>query len=91
MELEACWQEILRITLSLAVILVETTQNANFLVPILIVCFFSKYVGYLFNIAIVYIGIESAHNPLVEVHPPKEIKQVTAGDIASRRSKLKYC
>lgn len=66
----------------------ETTRNADFLLPILIVCFTGKYVGDIFGVAIVDITIEGNHMPFVETHPPVGYEQIMAKEVMA--TDLKY-
>ena len=60
----------MRISLSISIILVETTGNIDFIVPIMIICFTSKYIGDIFNNSIVDETIEKKNMPFIELHPP---------------------
>ena len=72
-----------RMTISLTVILLETTNNIQYLLPIMIVLIISKYIGDLFNISLYDIHINLKHIPFVETHIPKGYEFLRAIDVMS--------
>uniref|UniRef100_A0A7S2K5L0 Chloride channel protein n=1 Tax=Zooxanthella nutricula TaxID=1333877 RepID=A0A7S2K5L0_9DINO len=69
-----------RITISLVVILMETTGDAEFGVPIFIVVMAAKWVGDVFNEGIYDLHIHLRHVPLLEHRPEKHLLALRAGD-----------
>jgi len=69
-----------RITISLVVILMETTGEAEFGVPIFVVVMAAKWIGDVFNKGIYDIHIDLRHVPLLEHRPEKHMLSLTAGD-----------
>lgn len=70
-----------RMTYSIAVIIMETTQNLNLFLSIIFGMFFSYLVGTLFNRSI-YDGILRMKNiPILKSDPPKETENHTAFQI----------
>ena len=55
-----------RITISLTIILVETTGNALYIIPIIIVVTIAKQLGDLFNISLYNMHMELKSMPFVE-------------------------
>ena len=68
-----------RMTISLSVILMETTQNLQFLLPIMMILLISKWVGDLFNISLYDLHVEIACMPFVEASPPLGMENMVAG------------
>ena len=72
-----------RMTISLTVILLETTQNMQFLLPIMLVLTVSKWVGDFFNISLYDLHVELKCMPFVESYPPTGMEQMKCGDIST--------
>ena len=72
-----------RMTISLTVILMETTQNVQFLLPIMLVLTVSKWVGDFFNISLYDLHVELKCMPFVESTPPSGMESLNAVDISS--------
>lgn len=70
-----------RMTISLTVILLETTNNIKYLLPIMIVLMISKFVGDCFNISIYDMFVESEAFPFVESQPPIALMDLRAKDV----------
>lgn len=66
-----------RMTISLTVILLETTNNIEYLLPIMLVLMISKWVGDFLNISIYDQTIELRKIPFVEATPPKHLAMLT--------------
>lgn len=62
-----------RMTISMTMILLETTNNIQYLLPIMLVLNISKIVGDQFNIALYDIHVELKNVPFVENVPPVEL------------------
>lgn len=76
-----------RMTYSIAVIIMETTQNLNLFLSIIFGMFFSYLVGTLFNRSI-YDGILRMKNiPIIKSEPPTETANHTAFQIMSHNVK----
>jgi chloride channel 7 len=73
-----------RMTISLTVILMETTQNVQFLLPIMLVLTVSKWVGDFFNISLYDLHVELKCMPFVESTPPTGMESLNAIDVSSR-------
>lgn len=73
-----------RITISLSVILMETTGEAEWGLPIFITTLAAKWTGDLFNKGIYDIHIELKHVPLLEIKPEKRMLSMQASDIMTR-------
>ena len=72
-----------RMTISLSVILMETTQNVQFLLPIMMILLISKWVGDLFNISLYDLHVEIQCMPFVEASPPLGMENMVAVQVAS--------
>jgi chloride channel 7 len=70
-----------RMTISLTVILVETTQDVEFVMPIMITLMVSKWVGDMFNISLYDLHVELKCMPFVESQPSVNMYHLTAGDV----------
>ena len=70
-----------RITICLTVIMLETTGNIEFLLPIMLVVMVSKWVGDAFNISLYDMHIELKCIPFVEAQAPDELESLAARDI----------
>ena len=73
-----------RMTMSLTIILLETTQSVEYLLPIMLTLVVSKWVGDLFNISLYDIHLELRCMPFIESNAPKGMQTFSAGDVASR-------
>ncbi len=67
-----------RMTISLTVILLETTNNIKYLLPIMIVLMIAKFVGDCFNISLYDMHVELNALPFVESHPPQDLSKLCA-------------
>jgi CBS domain-containing protein len=72
-----------RMTVSLTVILLETTQDIQYLLPIMTVLIVSKWVGDLFNISLYDMHVEFKCIPFVEDLPPTGMEHLVAADVMS--------
>jgi chloride channel 7 len=72
-----------RMTISLSVILMETTQNLQFLLPIMMILLISKWVGDFFNISLYDLHVEIQCMPFVEASPPLGMENMVAVQVAS--------
>ena len=73
-----------RMTISLTVILLETTNDVTFIMPIMIVLMVSKWVGDLFNISLYDLHVELKCMPFVEAAPSGNMYHLRAKDIMSK-------
>ena len=72
-----------RMTISLAVILMETTQDLELLIPIMMCLMVSKWIGDLFNISLYDLHIELKCMPFVESKPPRKLVFHMAEEVMS--------
>jgi CBS domain-containing protein len=72
-----------RMTVSLTVILLETTQDIQYLLPIMTVLIVSKWVGDAFNISLYDMHVEFKCIPFVEDLPPTGMEHLVAADVMS--------
>lgn len=72
-----------RMTVSLTVILLETTQDIQYLLPIMTVLIVSKWVGDIFNISLYDMHVEFKCIPFVEDLPPTGMEHLVAADVMS--------
>lgn len=70
-----------RLTYSLAVIMMETTQAVNLFLPILIGIMVAHGVARLFNRSLYEYGIRAKQMPLLRNHVPKENKNIRVRDL----------
>jgi len=77
-----------RITISLAVILMEASGTVQWALPIFITTMFSKWAGDIFTIGLYDIHINLKNIPLLEANPEKEMLVMRAEDVMKRRSDL---
>jgi len=73
-----------RITVSLAVILMEASGSVQWALPIFITTMCSKWAGDFFTIGLYDIHIELKHIPLLEAQPDKEFIMMKAKDVMSK-------
>lgn len=73
-----------RMTISLTIILLETTNDIQYLLPIMICLMISKWVGDQFNISLYDIHVELKCIPFVEGTPSVGMEQMNAYDVATR-------
>jgi len=73
-----------RITISLAVILMETTGEAEWSLPIFITVMAAKWTGDLFNKGLYDIHIDLKKVPLLEGHPEKSMLHLRASDVMAQ-------
>ena len=72
---------IVRMTISLTVILIETTGNLSFGLPIMITVIIAKWVGDLFNASIYDIHIDLAKVPFMHWEPPADSTRIYASEV----------
>jgi chloride channel 7 len=72
-----------RMTISLCVILMETTDNMQYLLPIMMTLSISKWVGDWFNISLYDMHVEIKCIPFLEFKPPVGMEQLHASDLMS--------
>lgn len=72
-----------RMTISLCVILMETTNNIQYLLPIMMTLSISKWVGDQFNISLYDMHVEIKCIPFLEFKPPVGMEQLHASDLMS--------
>lgn len=72
---------IVRMTISLTVILIETTGNLSFALPIMITVFTAKWVGDYFNEGIYDIHIELSNVPFLGWQPPPDSSRIFASEV----------
>lgn len=70
-----------RMTISLTVILLETTQDVQFITPIMLVLMVSKWVGDLFNISLYDLHVELKCMPFVESAPSANMFHMKVKDV----------
>lgn len=70
-----------RITVSLAVILMEASGSVQWALPIFVTTMCAKWAGDIFTIGLYDIHIELKHIPLLEATPDKEFIQLKARDV----------
>eukprot|EP00939_MAST-03C_sp_MAST-3C-sp1_P002635 g2635.t1 len=70
-----------RMTISLTVILLETTNNIKYLLPIMLVLMIAKFCGDYFNISIYDMYVEVEAFPFVESQPPPKMVNLQAKDV----------
>ncbi|ELR24670.1 chloride transporter, chloride channel (ClC) subfamily protein [Acanthamoeba castellanii str. Neff] len=73
-----------RLTLSLAVILTEATNNAGYTLPIMLVAMIARLVGYLFINGCFNIHIDIAKLPLLDWWLPSEMMHLRAKHVMSK-------
>jgi H+/Cl- antiporter ClcA len=73
-----------RLTYSLAVIMMETTQAVNLFLPILIGIMVAHGVARLFNRSLYEYGIRAKQMPLLRNHVPKENKNIRVRDLINQ-------
>lgn len=74
-----------RMTISLAVILLETTGNVTYALPLVATLLVARYVGNFFGDGIYDMQIELRAWPLLEDHPKKSIiRELRACDVMSK-------
>jgi len=76
-----------RITISLAVILVEATGNRQWSLPVLFVVAASKWAGDFFNRGLYDIHIDLKHVPLLEAFPDRDMRTLHASTVMVREVK----
>lgn len=77
-----------RMTISLTVIILETTQDVQFITPIMLVLMVSKWVGDLFNISLYDLHVELKCMPFVESAPSSNMFHLKAKDIMTAPAKV---
>ena len=73
-----------RMTISLCIILLETTNDIQYLLPIMLVLIASKSVGDRFNISLYDMHVEVKCIPFLEHRPPAGMEQLHAADLMSK-------
>ncbi|XP_065186325.1 H(+)/Cl(-) exchange transporter 6-like [Sycon ciliatum] len=81
---------VVRMTISLTVILMESTNNISYGVPIMITLMVAKWIGDLFNEGLYDIHIHLRAIPLLEWEAPDITHRMTASHIMSTRIKYLY-
>ncbi|XP_076451298.1 H(+)/Cl(-) exchange transporter 6-like [Babylonia areolata] len=76
---------IVRMTISLTVILIESTNEISYGLPIMIVLMVAKWVGDLFNKGIYDIHIDLKEVPFLEWETPADVAKLKARDIVEPR------
>ncbi|XP_034936112.1 H(+)/Cl(-) exchange transporter 7 [Chelonus insularis] len=74
---------VVRMTISLTVILIETTQGISFGLPVIIVLMMAKWIGDFFNEGIYEIHTQMAGVPLLPWEPPPLSNNIYASEIMS--------
>lgn len=72
-----------RMTISLCVILLESTGDLTFGMPLMVVLMASRWVGNVFNEGLYDIHIHLNHFPIIEHKPTKQVFQLSTQDIMS--------
>jgi len=75
---------IARMTISLTVILVESTDDITYAVPIMLCLMVAKWVGDLFNEGIYDTHIDIRHIPFLKQEPPLAMRRYRACDVMNR-------
>eukprot|EP01052_Picozoa_sp_SAG31_P015708 SAG31_NODE_1017_length_10360_cov_35.198811_9_plen_225_part_00 len=70
-----------RMTVSLCVIVLETTNDIQYLLPVMLTLIVSKAVGDRFNISLYDMHVEVKCIPFLEHKPPVGMEQLHAGDV----------
>ena len=70
-----------RITITISVILYETTDKVYLILPIMASVLIAKWIADCFNISLYDSYIELQHAPFIESHPPERFADETAGDV----------
>lgn len=73
-----------RITISLAVIVMEASGTVQWALPIFVTTMCSKWVGDFFTIGLYDIHIELNHVPLLEAHPCKDMLMLQAKNVMTK-------
>ena len=73
-----------RMTISLTVILLETTNDMQYLIPIMLTLMISKWIGDLFNPSLYDLHVELACIPFIEPNPPRGLENLEARDIMKK-------
>eukprot|EP00731_Ephydatia_muelleri_P014815 Em0008g535a len=81
---------VMRMTISLTVILIETTQQISYGLPIMITLVVAKWVGDLFNDGIYHIGIHLKKIPFLDERSPEELDGLLAEDIMGEHINFLY-
>jgi chloride channel 7 len=72
-----------RLTICMVIILLEITNNAEYLLPLMITALVSKFIGDLFNISLYDIHISVKNVPFVQQKPSKHLALLKAVDVMS--------
>ncbi|KNC83041.1 hypothetical protein SARC_04689 [Sphaeroforma arctica JP610] len=75
---------VVRMTISLTVIVIETTNNVSFGLPVMMTLMMAKWVGDIFNEGLYDIHIELKQIPLLEWEPPKEMMTFYAAQVMTK-------
>eukprot|EP00117_Sycon_ciliatum_P025792 scpid24505/ scgid3987/ H(+)/Cl(-) exchange transporter 7; Chloride channel protein 7 len=75
---------VVRMTISLTVIIVESTGDITYGLPIMLTVMMAKWIGDLFNEGLYDIHIELQGVPLLPWEPPPECISLTAGDVMTK-------
>ena len=79
-----------RITITLTVILYETTDQLDLILPIMGTVIIAKWVADCFNISLYDMHIELKCIPFVESHPPRAMEGMTAKEVMSSPAQTLY-
>lgn len=77
-----------RITISLTVILIETSNNVQYSAAIMVAVLFAKWVADRFNHGLYDIHIHLKHVPLLEPFSDKEMYEIRAKQVMSKRVRV---
>eukprot|EP01134_Creolimax_fragrantissima_P005325 CFRG5325T1 len=75
---------VVRMTISLTVIIIETTNNVSFGLPVMMALMLAKWVGDSFNEGLYDIHIALKQIPLLEWEPPKEMMSFYAAQVMTK-------
>ena len=81
---------VMRMTISLTVILIETTQQISYGLPIMVTLMVAKWVGDLFNDGIYHTSIHLKNIPFLDEKPPDQLDSLLAQDVMSENVSFLY-
>ncbi|KAL5491512.1 hypothetical protein EMCRGX_G016811 [Ephydatia muelleri] len=81
---------VMRMTISLTVILIETTQQISYGLPIMITLMVAKWVGDLFNSGIYHATIHYKNIPFLDEKAPDQLNSLLAEDVMSENISFLY-
>eukprot|EP00698_Gefionella_okellyi_P015198 TRINITY_DN4286_c0_g1_i1.p1 TRINITY_DN4286_c0_g1~~TRINITY_DN4286_c0_g1_i1.p1 ORF type:complete len:814 (+),score=118.51 TRINITY_DN4286_c0_g1_i1:176-2443(+) len=73
-----------RMTISITVIVIESTNDIQYALPIILTVMFAKWVGHLFNEGIYDVHVDLKGFPLLQWQPPKVMKMLTARHVMAQ-------